>query len=97
VTVAEGRVAAAEFWVVGADGQLKDESYGLDSAGQVANQDYYAKAQAAVAAFPVYARQLVEVGYPDDVDVIAGATWAHDQFVEAATAALLASQEAAGA
>ncbi|MDR0504483.1 MAG: FMN-binding protein [Bifidobacteriaceae bacterium] len=92
VTVAGGRVTEAQFTVVGADGKLKDQSYGLDSDGQIANRNYYAKAQAAVAAFPVYARELVEVGYPQDVDVISGATWAHDQFVEAATQALQRSQ-----
>jgi major membrane immunogen (membrane-anchored lipoprotein) len=93
ITVRQGAVAQVDFVVVGADGQPKDETYGLDSTGQIANQAYYRQAQAAVAAFPVYARQLVEVGYPEDVDVISGATWAHDQFVEAATAALLESQD----
>jgi major membrane immunogen (membrane-anchored lipoprotein) len=95
ITVRHGAVAAVDFVVVGADGQLKDQTYGLDSTGQIANAEYYRQAQAAVAAFPIYARQLVEVGYPDDVDVISGATWAHDQFVEAATGALRLSQEQA--
>jgi major membrane immunogen (membrane-anchored lipoprotein) len=95
IVVDGGRITAADFTVVQADGSPKDESYGLDSTGQVANADYYEDAQAAVAAFAVYARQLVEVGFPDDVDVISGATWAHDQFVEAATAAIEAAQAAA--
>ncbi|MDR1513336.1 MAG: FMN-binding protein [Propionibacteriaceae bacterium] len=95
VTVESGRVVAATFAVIGQDGQPKDDTYGLDSQGNIANQDYYDQAQRAVEAFPVYSRQLVEVGYPQDVDSISGATWAHDQFVEAATAALRQSQEAA--
>jgi major membrane immunogen (membrane-anchored lipoprotein) len=94
VTVADGRVSDCQFSVVMADGRVKGADYGLDSTGQIANADYYAQAQRAVAALTVYARQLIEVGYPQDVDVVAGATWAHDQFVEAATTALEASQEA---
>jgi major membrane immunogen (membrane-anchored lipoprotein) len=96
VTVVDGAVRDAGFEVVLPDGQPKDEDYGKDSSGQIANSEYYAKAQAAVDAFDVYAAQLIEVGYPDEVDAISGATWAYDQFVEASTAALrLAQGEAA--
>ncbi|MDR1824332.1 MAG: hypothetical protein LBR27_03185 [Bifidobacteriaceae bacterium] len=92
VTVEGGAVTAAQFEVIQANGQAKDESYGTDSSGEVANQEYYRAAQQAVAAFDIYAAELVEVGYPQDVDVISGATWAHDQFVEAAVAALQQAQ-----
>jgi major membrane immunogen (membrane-anchored lipoprotein) len=97
LTVKGGAVVEASFEVVAKDGTPKDESYGKDSGGRIANSEYYAAAQKAVAAFDVYAAQLVEVGVPEDVDVISGATWAHDQFVQAATAALLKSQGSAPA
>jgi major membrane immunogen (membrane-anchored lipoprotein) len=96
VVVEAGAVADVEFDVVQVDGRPKDESYGKDSAGQIANSEYYAKAQVAVEAFDVYAAQLIEVGYPDEVDVISGATWAYHQFVEASTQALRSSQGEAG-
>jgi major membrane immunogen (membrane-anchored lipoprotein) len=92
ITVTDGAVSAATFEVYQEDGTAKDSDYGKDSSGHVANPDYYRKAQAAVAAFDVYAAQLVEVGLPQDVDVVSGATWAHDQFVEAAVEALETSQ-----
>jgi major membrane immunogen (membrane-anchored lipoprotein) len=92
ITVQGGAVAAAEFAVIQADGTAKDEDYGKDSQGQVANPEYYRAAQQAVAAFDIYAAELVAVGYPQDVDVISGATWAHDQFVEAAVAAMQQAQ-----
>ncbi|MDR3201706.1 MAG: hypothetical protein LBT54_00980, partial [Bifidobacteriaceae bacterium] len=97
VTVRGGRVAEADFGVFLKDGTSKDEYYGAGASGALAGSAYYAEAQAAVAAFDVYAARLVEVGYPEDVDLISGATWAHGQFIEAATAALEDAQEAAGA
>jgi major membrane immunogen (membrane-anchored lipoprotein) len=96
LTVRDGAVAEVDFEVVQADGRAKDEDYGKDSSGQIANSEYYAKAQAAVEAFDVYAAQLIEVGYPDEVDVISGATWAYNQFVEAATEALREAQGESG-
>jgi major membrane immunogen (membrane-anchored lipoprotein) len=92
VTVRGGDVAEVSFDVVQPDGRPKDEDYGKDSSGEIANTEYYAKAQQAVEAFDVYAARLIEVGYPDEVDVISGATWAHRQFVEASTQALAESQ-----
>ncbi|MDR1151867.1 MAG: FMN-binding protein [Bifidobacteriaceae bacterium] len=97
LTVRDGAVAEVDFEVVNRDGTPKDENYGKDSTGAIANSEYYAKAQAAVEAFDVYAAQLIEVGYPDEVDVISGATWAYDQFVEASTEALLTAQGVDGA
>jgi major membrane immunogen (membrane-anchored lipoprotein) len=97
LTVAQGKVAEVDFEVVQSDGTPKDAEYGKDSDGQISNTEYYAKAQAAVEAFDVYAAQLIEVGYPGDVDVISGATWAYEQFVEASTEALQASQGVAEA
>ncbi|MDR0415841.1 MAG: FMN-binding protein [Propionibacteriaceae bacterium] len=95
VTVEDGRITASEYVTVQANGSVKAEDYGKTSAGEIGNKEAYEAAQKAVAAFDVYARALIEVGVPADVDVIAGATIAHRQFVEAATAALIASQGAA--
>ncbi|MDR1450067.1 MAG: FMN-binding protein [Propionibacteriaceae bacterium] len=97
VEVAAGQIVGSEYVTVEASGALKDEDYGKDSSGQVANRDAYLDAQAAVAAFDVYAAQLIEVGDPADVDVVAGATIAHGQFTQAATRALLEAQSGGAA
>ncbi|MDR2373784.1 MAG: hypothetical protein LBD77_06745 [Bifidobacteriaceae bacterium] len=94
IEVSGGAVVACEFDVILEDGTPKDENYGKDSSGEVANDAYYAKAQAAVAAFDRYAAELIAVGYPQEVDVISGATWAHEQFVEGAVKAMRQAQEA---
>ena len=56
------------------------------------NQDYYKKAQAAVASYQEYSENLTKVGDPAKVDVITGATVAHQQFVQAAIRAIAAAQ-----
>jgi major membrane immunogen (membrane-anchored lipoprotein) len=94
IEVVDGKVVACAFDVIQKDGTPKDEDYGKDSSGEIANDGYYAKAQAAVEAFDRYASQLIEVGYPQDVDVISGATWAHEQFVEGAAQAMRQAQDA---
>jgi major membrane immunogen (membrane-anchored lipoprotein) len=94
VTVAGGEVIGSEYVTVQAGGSIKAEDYGKDSSGQIANRSAYRAAQKAVAAFDVYARELLEVGVPADVDVVSGATIAHGQFLEAATDALTQAQAA---
>ncbi|MDR0366797.1 MAG: FMN-binding protein [Bifidobacteriaceae bacterium] len=94
ITISGGRITASEFVVVQANGSVKAEDYGKDSDGQIANQQSYKAAQKAVAAFDVYARELLETGVPADVDVVSGATIAYRQFLTAATNALVESQEA---
>jgi major membrane immunogen (membrane-anchored lipoprotein) len=93
VTVRGGEIVASEYVTVQANGSVKAEDYGKDSSGQVANRSAYRAAQKAVAAFDVYARELIETGVPADVDSVSGATIAYGQFLEASTAALVASQE----
>jgi major membrane immunogen (membrane-anchored lipoprotein) len=93
VTVSDGRISASRYVTVQANGSIKAEDYGKDSSGQVANRSAYRAAQKAVAAFDVYARELIEAGVPADVDKVSGATIAYGQFLEAATAALVASQQ----
>jgi major membrane immunogen (membrane-anchored lipoprotein) len=95
VTVDGGQIVASEYVTVQANGSVKAEDYGKDSSGQIANRSSYRAAQKAVAAFEIYARELISTGVPADVDVISGATIAHGQFVEAATEALTEAQAAA--
>jgi major membrane immunogen (membrane-anchored lipoprotein) len=97
ITVADGKIVGSEYVTVQADGSTKAEDYGKDSSGQIANRAAYRAAQQAVAAFDVYARELIETGVPADVDVVSGATIAHGQFLEAATEALTQAQSASGA
>ena len=81
VTVSEGQVAEASAQAFLPDGTLKDESYGKGTS-------MYSLAQKIVGYVDDYAEALVQAGSPDGVDVISGATYLHDQFVEAADAAL---------
>ena len=69
------------------DGTLKDEDYGKEG-GQIANRDYYNKAQKAVAACDNYATQLISSGNIKDVDAVSGATVNYKEFVEAVNRAL---------
>ena len=87
VTIKDGKIVEADFQTYTPDGELKGEDYGMVN-GHIGNQDFYNKAQKAVAANPEYASKLVSVGNPDGVDVISGATISHGEFVEAAWAAL---------
>ena len=88
ITIKDGKISAADFKTYEVDGTLKDKDYGKGASGQVSNQDFYNKAQKAVAACSEYADQLVSTGHVDAVDVISGATISHDEFVEAANDAL---------
>ncbi len=92
LTIEGGRIVACEFVTYETDGTLKDEEYGK-AGGQIANKDYYNKAQKAVAACPVYAAQLVEAGSLDGVDGISGATYNYQEFKDAVRAALSSAQE----
>ena len=76
----------------GSAGTDKGAEYGKNSAGEVFNEDYYKKAQAAVASYQEYSDNLTKVGDPAKVDVITGATVAHQQFVQAAIRAIAAAQ-----
>jgi major membrane immunogen (membrane-anchored lipoprotein) len=93
VMIEDGRIAASEYVTVQANGSIKAEDYGKDSSGEIANRSAYRAAQKAVAAFDVYARELIETGEPAEVDAVSGATIAYGQFLEAATEALVQAQE----
>ena len=86
----QGSVGTITITVEG--GSDKGGDYGKDSSGRVFNQDYYDKAQAAVASFEEYSEKLTETGDPAKVDVISGATVAHQQFVQAAIRAIAQAQ-----
>lgn len=88
-TIAAGTITQASFVITDADGTPHDENYGLSKAtGKPVDQAFYQRAQAAVAAEQQYVAQFKEVADADEVDVIAGASLSHRQFVEAITDAL---------
>ena len=92
ITVEGGSITSTSYTTAMSDGSDKGGDYGKDSSGRVFNQDYYDKAQAAVASFEEYSAKLTETGDPAKVDVISGATVAHQQFVQAAIRAIAAAQ-----
>jgi major membrane immunogen (membrane-anchored lipoprotein) len=83
----DSRITDCRFVTWQADGAIKDEDYGKVN-GEISNQDFYDKAQLAVAAMEQYARQYVEVQQLSDVDAVSGATIAYNQFIEAVEDAL---------
>lgn len=92
ITVEGGKITDCEYVTWQKDGTVKDENYGKVN-GEISNQDYYDKAQLAVDAMEQYARQLVEVQRPEDVDAVSGATISYDQFNEAVSDALEEAKE----
>ena len=87
ITIKDGKITECTFNTYEPDGTLKDEDYGKQN-GEVANQDYYNKAQKALAGSKEYARLLVETGDCHSIDAISGATISYDQFMEAVDDAL---------
>lgn len=87
LTIKDGAITECTYQTYLEDGSLKDTDYGKKD-GQIANKDYYSKAQKAVAACDEYAKMLVEKGKIDDVDTISGATVNYKEFVEAVNLAL---------
>jgi major membrane immunogen (membrane-anchored lipoprotein) len=92
VTIQDGTVTACRFVTFQKDGTIKDENYGKVN-GEIANADYYAKAQLAVRAMKTYEEQYVQSRSLDQVDIISGATIAYDQFNEAVENALDAARK----
>ena len=87
ITIRDNVITECEFTTYMTDGTVKDSEYGKQN-GEIANQDYYNKAQRAVRASQNYAEQLAAKGDLDGVDVISGATISYDEFVEAVQLAL---------
>lgn len=87
ITVKDNVITDCEFTTYMTDGTVKDEEYGKKD-GEIANQDYYNKAQRAVKASQNYAEQLAAKGDLKQVDAISGATISYDEFKEAVRLAL---------
>lgn len=92
ITVKDGKITATNYETVTKDGAEKDADYGKTKQGEVGNEEFYKRAQAAVASYDQYAAQLTEKQDPTEVDTISGATVAHSQFLQAAVRAVLAAQ-----
>ena len=92
LTISGGKISDCVFETFEPDGTLKDEDYGKVS-GEIANQDFYNKAQKAIGAAPMYAAALVEHGSTDGVDAISGATINYNSFLEAVDDALSKAAE----
>ena len=92
ITIEGGAITECTFKTYEEDGTLKDEDYGKEG-GQVANKDYYNKAQKANAACEEYASMLVQNGSLDGIDAISGATINYNEFIEAVENALSQAEE----
>ncbi len=92
LTISGGVITDCQFQTFELDGTLKDEEYGKEN-GEVANRDFYNKAQKARAACDYYAEQLVEKGDLSDVDAISGATVNYQEFQEAVSEALKQAEQ----
>jgi len=93
LTLTGGKVTDCIFETFTTDGTPKDEEYGKEG-GQVANPDYYNKAQRAVRACDAYAQELIEAGDPNaKIDAISGATVNYNEFGEAVAEALKQAEQ----
>lgn len=93
VTIEGGKIVACTFETFEPDGTRKEgPEYGMVN-GKIGNQDYYNKAQKALAANEIYAEHLVNVGNVDGVDVVSGATISYNEFQEAVLNALDQARE----
>lgn len=92
LTIKDGKITACDFRTYELDGTLKDENYGKEN-GEIANKDFYNKAQKAMAACDKYAAALVASGDISQVDAISGATVNYSEFQEAVKAALKQAEQ----
>jgi major membrane immunogen (membrane-anchored lipoprotein) len=87
LTIRRGEITDSQYVTYMKNGQIKDKDYGKIN-GVIANQDYYDKAQLAVAAMARYNEQFKRAKSLKGVDAVSGATESHRQFMEAAEKAL---------
>jgi major membrane immunogen (membrane-anchored lipoprotein) len=92
ITIKDNQITECTFETYEPDGTLKDSDYGMQN-GEIANRDYYNKAQKAIAACEKYAESLVETGDVDEIDAITGATINYNNFEEAVKDALKQAEE----
>lgn len=95
LTIEKGKITDCTFLTYEEDGTLKDQDYGKKG-GQIANRDFYNKAQKAVASCSEYANQLVSNGQLEGIDAISGATINYNAFVQAVEDALNQASQASG-
>jgi major membrane immunogen (membrane-anchored lipoprotein) len=87
ITIEGGEIADCRYVTYQKDGTIKAEDYGKVN-GEIESQDFYEKAQLAVAAMQQYAEELTAKKNPKEVDAVSGATIAYDQFQESVAKAL---------
>ena len=92
ITIKDGKISDCTYQTYEPDGKLKDSEYGKKQ-GEVANKDFYNKAQKAVAACDEYASMLVANGQLDGIDAISGATINYNEFCEAVDDALSKAEQ----
>jgi major membrane immunogen (membrane-anchored lipoprotein) len=92
ITIKDNIIIDCTYETYEPDGTLKDSNYGMQN-GEVANRDYYNKAQKAIAACEIYAESLVSKNDIDEVDAVSGATINCDNFKEAVKDALKQAEE----
>ena len=92
VTIQGSAITACSFETYEPDGTLKGEDYGKQN-GEIANRDFYNKAQRAVQASAQYGDKLVAAGSLKDVDAISGATISFSEFQEAVEDALAQAKQ----
>jgi major membrane immunogen (membrane-anchored lipoprotein) len=82
-SVSGGAVTDASFLVYDEDGTPHDEDYGLGSDGTPADQEFYQRAQNAIAAEKEFVSEFEETGDQNQVEAIAGASLSHRLFLDA--------------
>lgn len=92
ITLKDNKIVACEFNTYEENGKLKDEDYGKKD-GEIANKDFYNKAQKALMACPQYSKKLLETNDVEQVDAISGATVNNTEFKEAVYDALDKARE----
>ena len=92
ITIKDGKISDCTYQTFEPDGKLKDSEYGKKQ-GEIANKDFYNKAQKAVAACDEYASMLVSNGQLEGIDAISGATINYNEFCEAVDDALSKAEQ----
>ena len=92
LTIQNNQITECEFKTYELNGTLKDAEYGKEN-GEIANKDFYNKAQKAVGACDEYAKALVQKGNIKAVDAISGATVNYSEFQEAVKLALKQAEQ----
>ena len=87
ITLKDNKVVECTFLTYEPNDKLKDEEYGKAD-GEIANRDFYNKAQKAIVSCEEYAKRIVENGGMEGVDSISGATINYNSLEEAMLDAL---------